>query len=248
MKQIRFWCILCALFCLSFSLSTQAQKTGIPQSFSHLTLLELGDIEWSDSHENPKVYFEANFSEVINKPVPVNSPFYSEYSDDFGETIVISTKLHHTDKWESFVLYSDGPSGDPSFSFYTQKGDSISYLGSVGGLSLFIPGNGNIYVSGHANNYFNKRKKYTVSNGNLTEVEQPFYYVGLETQTQSAITIYKSPEQIQKVAVLPANSAVEILINESDNFLIRTSFGLTGWWKLDPYGDSAFPDIYFNGD
>ena len=139
-----------------------------------------------------------------------------------------------------FVLwYTDGPSGDPAFEFYEllDNGES-EYLFTLAGTQIFIPGNGNLYVTGHTNNMFDKRKKFVFNGETVEEVVQPYYSVSMQTKTLKNIQLYSDCDCTQKLAVVAANSDIEIVAAEytdgtSRKYLIRTPFGLMGWWELD---------------
>ena len=115
----------------------------------------------------------------------------------------------------------------------------------AGGLELVVPGNGFIYVSGHANTSFDKKRKYALQGDTLVEVKQPFYYVGLDSETFKEFTLYGDREAKQPVAVLPKGSKVKILLMEEslepgdmpeyprERFLLVTPYGLTGWIKVE---------------
>ena len=115
---------------------------------------------------------------------------------------------------------------------------------------LIIPGNGSIYISGHTDNMFDTRKKFIYDGNKFNELIQPFYYVGLETFTIKPITLFSDTTLSNPVASLPENSEIEVLINRNDLYLIRTSFGLTGWLKIGPVSPDYSPikGLYFAGD
>ncbi|MCF7886162.1 MAG: hypothetical protein K9M80_06685 [Candidatus Marinimicrobia bacterium] len=64
----------------------------------------------------------------------------------------------------------------------------------MNGLRISIPGDGNIYISGHTNNMFNKRRIYHLESNTLKEIKQPFYYVGQEGVLQKDITLYRDQD------------------------------------------------------
>lgn len=87
---------------------------------------------------------------------------------------------------------------------------------------------------------------------NSGEVSQPLYYVGQKTKTLKSITLSQTFKQLKPVAHLPANSSVEIIAAEAKDsahyFLIKTAFGLLGWWKLDSVYSQSIENLYFAGD
>jgi hypothetical protein len=153
------------------------------------------------------------------------------------------------------VLYSDGPSADPEFIFANSNGEQIE---SLGGVELYLPGNGYVYTTGHANTSFNKRSKYLFNGTKFIEVKQPFYYVGLKTKTTKAITLYADKSQKEIVGSVPIDTEVEVLLAEysqnfggTEYFLVKTPFGLVGWIGFVTYNlteGTPLKGIYFAGD
>lgn len=127
-------------------------------------------------------------------------------------------------------------------------------LGSFSGTKLIVPCDSSVYVSGEANDYFNKRRKYSLKDGTLREVAQPYYYVGLRTINTKPLDIYTDKSYKEKVAHLPANSDIEVLLasvkNEYDyDYLIKTPFGLVGWAHFGGLcGMEIVKNICFHGD
>ena len=80
---------------------------------------------------------------------------------------------------------------------------------------MYVTGNGNLYISGHVNSNFDLKRKLTFTEQNITEVEQPHYYVGLKTKTLAAITLYKTKEMKEVVATLPKDYKIEVLLAET---------------------------------
>lgn len=159
-------------------------------------------------------------------------------------------------KYDIVLWYTDGPSGDPAFEFYeVLNNKKIEYMFTLSGTQIFIPGNGNIYVNGHTNNMFDKRKKFRFTGDKAVEIVQPYYSVSMKTKTLKNIQLYSDYECTQKLAVIGANSNIEIVAAEytddiSKKYLIRSPYGLMGWWKLDrEYPASEEIDgLYFAGD
>jgi len=189
---------------------------------------------------------------VINKSLSEldkNDPLYINNEMGMDNIKLIKTKISSNSDYYN-VVFTEGASADPEFIFYKDgQSEAVSY---ISGLNLYIPGNGNIYVSGHTNNNFNERKKYTLKNGKFVEASQAYYYVGLKTKTIKPITIYKTENLTGSVASLPKDYSIEVLINKqgTDFYLIKTDFGLTGWVKTGStnYGDGAIDGLFYMGD
>lgn len=155
------------------------------------------------------------------------------------------------------IDYDPGPSGDPHFIVYQKLDDKLIRLDLFAGLELIVPGDGTIYVSGKANDFFNRRRKYVLKNGALKEVEQPYYYVGVKTTNARPIDIYTDKTYQNKVAHLPANSQIEVLLASRQaeygyDFLIKSPYGLVGWLTVEGQyglcGMETIKGICFHGD
>lgn len=175
--------------------------------------------------------------------------------EDIEIVRVLRTKVDAKSPHWYLVEYDEGPSEDPAFSIYRiGEGDSPTLIDRLLGLELVIPGNGFVYVSGHTNNMFDERKKYKLEGDSLIEVPQPFRYVGITAPLRRPIVLYSSKDQKQEVARVPAGAEVTVLLNEDAYYLIKTPFGLVGWWKLieEPergfYESTPIPGLYYAGD
>ena len=198
-----------------------------------------------------KVYaFISQDSDKDVASIKIEDPYF-EY--EFIKPICI-TKIDKKAKSDYFVGFTEGPSGDPSFEFYKIENGEYKYKFGLPGLQVYIPGNGNIYTSGIVNNMFDVKAKFRFENDNVQEVSQPFYYVGFETKTLEHIKLYSDKSFSRVVATLPPNSEIELIAAETNSdrtkhyFLIKTSFGLLGWWELDDFFSKKIEGLYFRGD
>lgn len=209
----------------------------------------------SESYGGISVKYNSASTEVYNKnlgELPESDPFHPANGPQNHGMKVLKTQIDPSGN-EYIVVFSEGPSGDPTFYFYEADNpeNSAFYLMC---LKLYIPGNGSLYVSGHTNNHFNMRKKYQVQNNELVEVEQPFYYVGSKTNMLKPAKLYKTEQLSEVIANLPENYSVEVLVNKpgTNMFLVKTDFGLTGWLQVPNKflwrGNQMFEDIYIAGD
>jgi hypothetical protein len=220
------------------------------EPFDYLEKLNL------DSHGKIFVKYSSSSTQVYNQPLgELNESdplYYGENGPGMDDLKVLKTKIAASGP-EYYVVFSWGPSGDPSFMFY-EDGSFERPVFSVMALQLYIPGNGNVYTAGHTNNKFNTRKKYTVRNGSFVEAEQPFYYVGLKTKMLKPAKLYNTEQLSKVVASLPIDYSVEVLINKpkTNLFLLRTDFGLTGWIEIPGenmfYGNEMIEGIFYAGD
>lgn len=223
------------------------------ESFDYLEKLTV----FESDNMTTVVKYNASQVEVFNKNVsdlPEDDPFYyGEEGPSLNNIKVLKTRISPSGPYY-YVIFSTGPSADPSFIFYKEGAYEKSAF-YVMALKIYIPGNGHIYAEGHTNNTFNKRRKFTLSNGEFVEAEQPFYYVGLKTRTLKPVKLYKSKSLSRVIASLPADYSVEVLINDPENsslFLVKTDFGLTGWIEIPGEymfgGNELIKGIYYAGD
>lgn len=158
-----------------------------------------------------------------------------------------------------FVLYTEGPSDDPSFDFVLASSASPvedkSQL-SIGATSLYIPKGSNVYSEGWVNNMFNHRRKFTYDGQNFKEVEQPLLYVGIKSTVTAiegapVLKLYASQDKKNTVAILPPGSDIEVVLHDApDWYLVRSSFGLVGWVHVEEgsmYMNQQI-GVYFKGD
>lgn len=218
-----------------------AQDFVAPQSFSHLTMIRV--LEKSNAFLFITSNSNLKISE-ISKPVDV-----------FEEEHMKFLCLTEITKNEKFLIgFSEGPSADPYYEFFKLIDGEYIATFVIEGLQLYIPGNGNIYVSGHSNSMFNSRKKYKFSNDSITEIKQPYQFVGLQTTTNKSIQIFSDQDREIILATLPPKSEIEVVACEISPdyndywFLIKSSFGLLGWWKLDDFYSETIEGLYYHGD
>jgi len=202
--------------------------------------------EWTLKIEFPdetiRIRYNANLATLVNKTFDPGAGW------DMHE--VITTKLAPDAEETFLIIFDPGPSADPNFQVVrgTEPTDD-TYLVSMNGLELTIPGDGFIYVSGHTNTTFDQRRKYRVTDTGLEEVPQPFYFVGLATRTLKPVRL-RSNAGGEDVATLPAGTPVEILLNREDDYLIKTPEGLVGWFteELTTQDPEHFEGLYYRGD
>jgi hypothetical protein len=193
------------------------------------------------------LHYQKEGSELLNKKL-------GSFGEDFQQIVKTSIDVNSQSKY--IISFSAGPSGDPTFLIERMDGNTLTEIGYIYCLDLYIPGNGFLYSSGHTNNMFNTRTKWKIERGGLKEVPQPFYYVGLETRTLQPYTLYADEQLREQIAVLPADYDITVLLNKGELYLIKTAFGLTGWVKpksvsqtdQPEYGGSGIEGLYYAGD
>ena len=145
------------------------------------------------------------------------------------------------------LAFNPGPSDDPSYEIYDLH---KKLLARIYADSIFIPGNGFIYTISLTDEFFAIHKKFKFKDDTVVEIKQPFYYVGFRTKTKRPIRLYRDFECTKQLAVLAAGSPVLIIGQREDRLLIKSPFGLVGWWKMrDCDVDCKYlQGIYFHGD
>ncbi len=213
-------------------------------------LLEITHADDSTVH----LYVDKHKTEIFNQKLSElnkNHPLYTSEDCESGMTLLAITSIDNSSR-KYAIVYGFCP--EPEFHLYSAS-DLSKFYGAVGGVNMYIPGNGSLYVSGHLNSNFDRKVKLKFENNELKEVKQPLYYVGLKTKTLKPITLYQTKEFKNVVANLPENYRVEVLLAETgyrheDYYLIKTDFGLVGWAKIKAgqYSAIDIEGIYFNGD
>lgn len=220
---------------------THVQPNEILSSFPGLKPLHM-------KNEDVTLYYAPEISQKLNGKHPEEEQF-----DKAGLYISrpLRTQLLGPEYGYFTIDCDSGPSWDPGCTFSQEvKNGTLKEIIHIYGLRFALPGNGNIYVEGHNDTMFNIRKKFTWREGSFEEVKQPYKYVGLTTTTRDSIQIFSSQEYNQTVASLPKGAALTVLVNDGDNYLIKTTFGLLGWVKIPESSqeDSPISGIYWNGD
>ena len=221
---------------------------GQDEPFGNLNKIEL------DTSQNIYIKYTPYVSQIFNVKLgklDKNDPFYSDFDEEVFDIKAIKTKVDVSSSDEYYIIFSYGISADPCFVFYKNENFNKADF-SIPGKQIYIPGNGFIYISGHANNDFDTRRKFQLRSDSLVEIIQPFYYVGLTTKTLAPISLFETEDNKKLVAKLPVNYNIEVLLNKRGTslYLIKTEFGLVGWTDLGYIGQKAdkIDKIFFNGD
>ena len=156
------------------------------------------------------------------------------------------------DKIKIEFHYTEAPSDDPTF-IAVCNGKIIL---EEAGTTLHFKGN-TIYIEGNANSYFDKKRKFQLIDNSYREVNQPFYHIGIKGSLNYPIQIYKTDKFLEKVAYLPKDYEIEVLIgqtggeyNDLEKVLIKTEFGLIGWFNFKEvaFGKPLINGLYYHGD
>jgi hypothetical protein len=170
---------------------------------------------------------------------------------NFVRFIVAKLRLSARSADTLFVEYTEGASADPGFIISLIEEDGPRRLGPpIFGLDFDAPGDGFFYVRGHTNSLFDMRRRFTVEGGNLREVKQPFYYVGLETKTLDRIKIFSDQSCSEVMDSLPKGAPVTVVLSDKWTFLLRFDHDILGWWTPKRPWQSAeeIEGIYLKGD
>ncbi len=188
--------------------------------------------------------------------VPRDYTSASQYNSalDPSEVALVFVKISPSQKQKIIVSYTDAPSDDPTYKFYkVLSNGELQFMFSITADELYIPGNGNLYAAGTSDDWFDRHRKYRFTGNNIKEVHQPFYYVGMKTTTLQTIKLYADKTCKYPIAVIPKGSTIIVVAAEFAEmpvkFLIKSPFGLMGWWKLDNVTESKkIQGLRFNGD
>jgi len=196
--------------------------------------------------KNTNAFLQANYE---------SAEYIKEFEGEFGTSIPIAyVRISKNQKHKILLTFTEGYSGDPAYEFYKTENKKHIYLFSMNGTSVYIPGNGNIYIAGHTNNMFDKRKKYVFKDGEAIEVAQALYYVGLKAKCSKNVQIYSDFNCTKKLAIIAKNSEIEVVAAEFSEldmkYLIKTPFGLMGWWHIDIQypASEIISELFFIGD
>lgn len=162
---------------------------------------------------------------------------------------LVSTRVDHGKDVTVLIDFDPGPSADPVFHIADEK--TGNRIGSIATDALYVPGNGFIYAVGRSNNMNVERQKFAIRNGKVVEVKQPFSYVGLDTKANAPLVLTAGKASGEIIARIPKGDALQVVLRDDKYLLIKTRFGLVGWWVLKPdaTADSTeIEGIYYAGD
>ncbi|MFC1557713.1 hypothetical protein ACFL40_00010 [candidate division KSB1 bacterium] len=219
------------------------QDKKLPESFQHLSTLEVKTSITKDIKEGIRIHFPASVSTVIDTNV------IGIYGPRSPVRRLIVTKININDDNYYTIDFSQGASVDPEFIINRNIDGKAVFIDKFFAIEIIVPGDGFLYISGHTNTMYNKRRKFRIKDGKFIEVQQPYYHVGLETINTEHITLYSDTLYTEKVSDIPAKSKITVLINKGDYYLIKSPIGLTGWIKIPRWSwKSPIKFLFFRGD
>jgi len=221
--------------------SAPAQDLGKDQPPAFPGLKEMA-VSGGESPSSQRISYDAALSELVDKPLAMEE----------GEPEVrrlLLTRLDRESKTRHFIDFDPGPSADPSFIVTDEK--TGKEVGQIAADSLALPGNGFIYATARSNNMHLLYQKFAIRDGKLVEIKQPFSYVGLETKAKVPLTLKATQSGGETIASIPAGEPLQVVLSDGEQLLIKTRFGLLGWWKMNTkvLPESAeIEGIYYAGD
>lgn len=241
-----------------YSFSREIERNS--WEFVHDSITASGPFPGLTKMEFPggSIYYRADISEEINRlyrNLDPRDPLFDSTSAMADDPVLIKSPVTAGSDEKFIFAFTSGPSDDFAFDIYRDNAMRTRIM-SLGGHTMYIPGNGYIYVEGHTNNVYNHRKKYHYEDNWFVEVRQAFYYVGLKTYITAPMKLYADTTYTEVVASLIENQPVEVLIANFDehgwnkrDFLLRTPFGLTGWVRIDEaYLRTNIEGLFYAGD
>jgi hypothetical protein len=191
------------------------------------------------------IHYVPSLTTIINAATPQES--------GFTEIRVAKLRLSARSGDTLIVDYTEGGSCDPAFIVSrVEKCGTRQLDWAITGLDFEAPGDGFFYIRGHTDSWFDMRRKFTVEGGNLREVKQPFYYVGLETKTLRQIHLFSNQGCSEMMSGwIEAGSPITVVLSDGDCFLLKTDHDVLGWWRPQNRSQQRSEElegIYFKGD
>lgn len=187
--------------------------------------------------------------------LPKTHPLHVEGDLSQDDVVLLETSLRGVGR--VWVLFSLGPSLDPSFYLVKAGANGATVWADIPATALGLPDDGSLFAASRANSHFTKRRRFQVSEQGITEIPRPFYYVGLATRTLKPLDLYFTPNSDLVVATLAAGAEIEVLTTDdkpdtegSTSYFVRTAEGLTGWvWvPTSQYKADTIEGITYWGD
>lgn len=197
--------------------------------------------------EGLRVIFDGRLAQVVNEKY---EPYPEEKTYPYYRQRLIRTRLSSVDATEYFIDFDAGFSVDPGFVISRATLGKTTYLQMAGGTECMIPGDGYIYIHGHANSMYDVRRRYRydIETEALIEDPQQLYYVGMKTETLQDITLTGIPESSGTTLRIAKAEPVMVLAADSDRYLVLTETGLTGWINIPSGYESPIKHLFYRGD
>ena len=225
-----------------------------------------GDVE---TDEKSYVSYNKNYFKEINiriNSLETTNPLFIDKEDYESPDLLLGVIDLSGNGDFYYMVLSWGASYDVSYKFFSvkklqdfkgTKGVPVKPDFIVEGTSIIIPSNGNIYSYGHNNNLQSIKRKFVFRNGNLTELSQPFYYIGIQTTSLKDQTIFSDTKLTSELYKISKGSVVTIVglqsISGSNSYqelyVVASEFGLVGYVKADyDQKQTQFSGFFYAGD
>ncbi len=219
----------------------QEYKSDVEKSFSSLKWI-------SPTNDYQKFGYAPKTFKLEMKRLSNNDPILKSLGED--DAVFLGT-------YRGLKFYfSEGPSEDPAY-YILNSNNKV--LWSYGIEYMCVNSAGIIYISGNVNHMFNTHRKFIIKGESITEVKQPYLYVGIKSKLLKPAKLYSQKNRKGSlVANLPKGYKIEVLLAddtqegyEQINYLVKTAFGLVGWLTLgsdDTYMKPMVDGLQFHGD
>ncbi len=206
---------------ISVGISAQNHKSDIEKAFSNL--------KWvSPNNDYQRFGYDPKTFTLKMKKLSDDDPI-AKYIHEYDVTFIGTYKTLK-------FYFAPGLSEDPTFYILNSQNKQVW---SYGLEYMCVNSAGIIYVSGNAHHMFNTHRKFKIKGESITEVKQPYLYVGINSKLLKPAKLYSQKDRKGNViANLPKGYKIEVLLatqegNNQKNYLVKTAFGLVGWLSLD---------------
>jgi hypothetical protein len=182
--------------------------------------------------------------------LPADEAKYQKFYDEAGVYMAypLDVKLAADDKDYLVLRCDSGGSNDPQCVLSASQDPEQEGV-AIPGTLFVIPGDGCVYSGGHTNNMFAARALTCRKDGKLQPVSQPFSYAGFQSKALRKLALYADRQNSGIVTTIAPGGFVEVVLQDGDFFLLRDTFGLTGWAKLEQAQQATdIEGFFYNGD
>lgn len=197
-----------------------------------------GSFSWLKTIHVDNIYLFGEVKVLYNPNLTTLIERNEKEGDEVSSMLIMRTRLDSSSEDIYEISFFEGHALDPTFTIEKFVDGKSTMIRDIQATTLVVPGNGYVYSSGHVFSRYEGKSKYKVHEYSIVEVKQPFYYVGVKGKANIDINIYSEKVGGELVAHLPKGSQFEVLLNSRQYFLIKTNFGLVGWFEYtsdNPY-------------
>jgi len=221
-------------------------EKSIPSSFPNLKTYTMAQSSPESYSPPQQISYDPAISKIINKRIDVE--FNSQGIGGIEITRILVTKIDRNKSDRHYIDFDPGASNDPTFAIIPEEGETV--IGTIDADHLVIPGNGFIYSLSRTNKHFLERRKFFIQDNKVIESKQPYLYVGLDTKAKIDFALHSSITGGEVIASIRKGDKIFVLLNEGNNYLVRSTFGLLGWIEIQPGSQEStvIEGIYYAGD